>query len=137
MINSQDTDAPHKRSVKFTILVLLVVLQAFGIAAAFFSNLSTGNVLGLVFIGVLAVVTILLVWGLWRLRPWSFWVAIVVEVIYLALGLLNWWHIDISQLSQNDKTNAMWPIVISLVVLVSVIELASRARLRQHGDRAR
>jgi zinc-ribbon domain len=64
-------------------LLVLVGLQAVDDIISFFVDLRTGNVIGLVAVGILAVATIILVWGLWALRRWAFVTAIVLEIVYL------------------------------------------------------
>lgn len=66
-----------------TFLAVLVGLQAVDDILSFFVDLGTGNVIGLVAVGILVVATIILVWGLWTLRPWAYVTAIVLEIVYL------------------------------------------------------
>lgn len=71
------------RPLGITVLAALVSLQALDDLLSFLVGLSTGNVVGLVVVGVLTIATLALAIGLWRMRPWAFWTAIAVEAIYL------------------------------------------------------
>jgi len=37
----------------------------------------------------LGIVSLILAWGLWTLKPWAFWVAVILEAINAIEGLIN------------------------------------------------
>jgi uncharacterized membrane protein (DUF2068 family) len=103
------------RPVGVTVLAILVGLQALDDLLSFFVDLGAGNIVGGIVVGILAVATITLVVGLWTLRRWAFWTAIVLEVIYLLFALLN---LAQSASPASLIERVLLEIVIPLIVLI-------------------
>ncbi len=87
------SDVTNKRVTGITILVIMVLIQGvfelLGIATAFVAFngvLATG--VGIANLS-LAVVTFVLVWGLWTLKPWAFWATVVIEALSLVVRLFT------------------------------------------------
>ena len=85
-----------KRPLGITIISILMFIQAiFEIIVGFFSffgsiihNPLSGLLVGWIplLVGVLLFV---LAWGLWTLKPWAYWVTLIVEIISIVLNLFN------------------------------------------------
>ena len=80
--------ATRRRPVSVTILAFLVGLQAIDTLLTFLLNLLIGGRLATAVIGaIVMILAFAVVWGLWTMRRWVLWVTIVVEIIYVLIGL--------------------------------------------------
>ena len=109
------------RPAGVTALAVLVGFQAISELLYFLVVLSTVGLVGAVDIGILAVATLPLVVGLWTLRPWAFLTAIVLEALYLMIGLLNL-AVSIIGLSIHILP-VLIEVVIPLVILICLFAI--------------
>ena len=86
-----------KRPLGITIIAIILFIQAvFEIVAgiiSFFGHLITNPLAGLLVGWVPLVVGILLfilAWGLWTLKPWAYWVTLVLEIVNIVLHFLGY-----------------------------------------------
>ncbi|GCE07067.1 DUF2127 domain-containing protein [Dictyobacter aurantiacus] len=108
MVNN--TLAPRQRPVGVTIIA---ILQAIGgvleiLGGIFLLNVSTVAAIIPIVLGIIALV---LAWGLWTLKPWAFWVTVVLEAINLISGI-------ISLVTGNVSAAAVIQTIIALAVLI-------------------
>ena len=86
----------RRRPFGITIITILLFIQAiiqiiFGLFA-FFGTTSLSVTAGLLVgwiplaIGILLFV---LAWGLWTIKPWAYWITLVLEIINIVLNLFN------------------------------------------------
>ncbi len=108
--------------------VLLLLFAIFGLAGAFLGLLIRRGYPALTFFylldALIAVVELITVWGLWKLRPWAFWATIYVEALCIVIAFIPFliWH-DATSL----VTNLAFPVVILLCLLLDpTARVASR-----------
>jgi uncharacterized membrane protein HdeD (DUF308 family) len=61
---------------------------------------------------IFGILSLILAWGLWNLRPWAFWTAVILE----ALSILN----DVFSLSNNGQRH-IGDLIISLIILLYLL----------------
>jgi uncharacterized membrane protein (DUF2068 family) len=61
---------------------------------------------------IFGILSLILAWGLWNLRPWAFWTAVILE----ALSILN----DIFGLTNNGSRH-IGDLIISLIILLYLL----------------
>ncbi|GLV60449.1 hypothetical protein KDH_72680 [Dictyobacter sp. S3.2.2.5] len=108
MVNN--TLAPRQRPVGVTIIA---ILQAIGgvleiLGGIFLLNVST--VAAIIPI-VLGIISLILAWGLWTLKPWAFWVTVVLEAITLITGI-------VSLVTGNITASVVIQTIIALAILI-------------------
>lgn len=118
----QEGKAARTRTTGVTILAVLVTLQAIDDLLSLLIALIGGNIPGIVILGMLTAATITLAIGLWTVKRWAFWTAIVVEILYLLIALLN--------IAQNPSIGVVIErlvieVAIPLAVLIGIIGFRS------------
>jgi hypothetical protein len=108
--------AARTRPAGVTALAVIVGFQAIFALLYFLLAFRAVGPVGAVVIGILAGATLPLVVGLWTLRPWAFWTAIVLEALYLWIGLLNL-AVSLIRLSIHILP-VLIEVVIPLVILI-------------------
>jgi uncharacterized membrane protein (DUF2068 family) len=61
---------------------------------------------------IFGILSLILAWGLWNLRPWAFWTAVVLE----ALSILN----DVLGFTNNGSRH-IGDLIISLIILLYLL----------------
>ncbi len=110
---------PRHRPLGITILAIILGLEAIiGIVGpAFFLGIGPGvsQAQGLYiygFVVLLSLVSLVLAWGLWTLKKWALLTVVVIEGIYLILGIVNYTtHI-------TDVSVAIGSVIIPALVLL-------------------
>ena len=125
------TLAPHKRSLGVTIIAILTALQGvallildgigfFGFLIALSTNHASPLLTNVVFAGILggvlliiAVLSLLVAWGLWTLKPWAFWFTVIIQIFSLlsSISLLT-------QTGNSTVTTTTSNIIFALVILI-------------------
>ena len=85
-----------KRPLGITIIAILLFISAiFEIIGGFFAFIGTtlaspaeGLLLGWIPLAI-GIVTLIVAWGLWTLKPWAYWVTLIVEIISIISNLFN------------------------------------------------
>jgi uncharacterized membrane protein (DUF2068 family) len=85
-----------KRPLGITIIAILVFIQAvieiiFGIFVFVGSTLASpavGLLLGWIPLAI-GVISFIVAWGLWTLKPWAYWVTLILEIISIISNLFN------------------------------------------------
>ena len=85
-----------KRPLGITIIAILLFISAVieiisGIFIFIGSTLASpidGLLLGWIPLAI-GVITFIVAWGLWTLKPWAYWVTLIVEIISIVLNLFN------------------------------------------------
>jgi uncharacterized membrane protein (DUF2068 family) len=85
-----------KRPLGITIIAILLFISAViaiisGIFVFIGSTLSSpidGLLLGWIPLA-LGVITFIVAWGLWTLKPWAYWVTLIVEIVSIVANLFN------------------------------------------------
>src|SRR5579864_2210574 len=72
------------------ITLIGVILGFFGANALIHNNLlgAVANIV-LVIAAIIAIAEIVVAWGLWTLKTWAFWTAVIVEVIRVVHGVFS------------------------------------------------
>jgi uncharacterized membrane protein (DUF2068 family) len=85
-----------RRPLGISIISILLFIQAiFEIVGGFFSFFGSviSNPLAGLLVGwiplVVGVLLLILAWGLWTLRPWAFWITLIVEIVNIVLHFLG------------------------------------------------
>ena len=65
-----------------------------------------------IFALVLGVLSFVLAWGLWTLKPWAFWLTVVLQVIGLVQAILG-----LTQGQGNSVISLIFPIVVLIYLL--------------------
>ena len=81
-----------RRPLGITIISILLFIQAIleiiGGFVAFFGNIIhdplTGLLVGWVPLAV-GILVLILAWGLWTLKPWAYWVTLILEIVNIVL----------------------------------------------------
>jgi uncharacterized membrane protein (DUF2068 family) len=85
-----------RRPLGITIIAILLFISAIiEIIGGFFAFIGTtlaspldGLLLGWIPLAI-GVITFIVAWGLWTLKPWAYWVTLIVEIISIVLSLFN------------------------------------------------
>jgi len=85
-----------KRPLGITIIAILLFIQAiieiiFGIFVFVGSTIASpaaGLLLGWIPLAI-GIISFIVAWGLWTLKPWAYWVALIVEIINIISNLFN------------------------------------------------
>jgi len=98
------------------ILTLLAVILGFVGVAVFVNNkvLDVIATIVLVFGAVVAIAEIVVAWGLWTLKVWAYWTAVVVEAIRVVHGLYDW-------LIAHNPGVSIVSLIIAIVILVYLL----------------
>ena len=86
----------QKRPLGITIIAILLFIQAviaiiagiFAFIGTTFANPLAGLLLGWIPLAI-GVLTFIVAWGLWTLKPWAYWVTLILEIIYIVSNLFN------------------------------------------------
>ena len=94
------------------ILTLLGVLLGFAGVTVFVNSKLLGAIatIVLVFGAVVALAEIIVAWGLWTLKSWAFWTAVIVEAVRAVHGLYSW------LVAHNPGTH-----IISLIIAIFIL----------------
>ena len=85
-----------KRPLGITIIAILLFIQAvieilvgiFAFIGATLVNPAAGLLLGWIPLAI-GIITFIVAWGLWTLKPWAFWVTLIVEIINIVINLFS------------------------------------------------
>lgn len=113
--NWQNLMQTRRRPLGVTILAILM-----GIQAVFFVIVGVIAIVALAFVHplagllasfilILGILSLILVWGLWTLKPWAFWATVALEAISLIQGLIS--------ITQNNGAG-IGSIVLPVIILV-------------------
>lgn len=78
----------RRRPLGVTIIAILVAIGAIFEIIAGLALLVIFPPLG-IFALIVGVVSLFVAWGLWTLKPWAFWLVVIVEVIHLIQAILS------------------------------------------------
>src|SRR5436305_10934528 len=91
----QNVSTP-RRPFGITILALLMFIQAIFeiiVGSITFIGTTLASPLAGLLVGwiplVVAILLLILAWGLWTLKPWAYWVTLIVEIINIISNLFN------------------------------------------------
>lgn len=85
-----------KRPLGITIIAILLFIQAvieiivgiFAFVGTTIANPAAGLLLGWIPLAI-GIVTLIVAWGLWTLKPWAYWVTLIVEIINIVINLFS------------------------------------------------
>ncbi|HVB72045.1 MAG TPA: DUF2127 domain-containing protein [Ktedonobacteraceae bacterium] len=107
------------RPLGVTIISILLGIQAVLLIVVGLTAVLAGGVSGtgfLFFVGwiplVIGILSLILAWGLWNLRPWAFWTAVILE----ALSIIN----HIFGLG-NNGSRGTGGLIISVIILLYLL----------------
>ena len=91
------TSTRRRRPLGITIIAILLFIQAvFEIVVGIFSffghiitNPLSGLLVGWIPLAV-GILLFILAWGLWTLKPWAYWVTLVLEIVNIILHFLGY-----------------------------------------------
>ncbi|HTI12975.1 MAG TPA: hypothetical protein VL461_00190 [Dictyobacter sp.] len=121
----------HERPVGVTVVaILLAILGVLGVIG-FFNSLilsgSNGTWISLSLLdGIIAVLEIVLAWGLWTLKPWAFWTTVVILVLDMVSAIVAY--------TTSANTLALFAgLVIPIILLLYLFfDRAVRSAFRVH-----
>lgn len=100
--------------IVFGILALLIIILGLVGVAALNGNhagaLSAIATVLLVVVGILAIANIVVGWGLWTLKRWAFWTAVIVEGLSILINLYSW-------LGEHNNS-AIFSLVVPAIILI-------------------
>jgi uncharacterized membrane protein (DUF2068 family) len=87
---------PRERPLGVTIIAILLGIQAvlaiiggiIVLVAATFANPLAGLLVGWIPLAI-GILSFVLAWGLWTLKPWAFWVTVVLEIVYILINVFS------------------------------------------------
>lgn len=92
----QNVSTP-RRPFGITILALLMFIQAIFeiiVGSITFIGTTLASPLAGLLVGwiplVVAILLLILAWGLWTLKPWAYWVTLIVEIVNIVLHFLGY-----------------------------------------------
>lgn len=104
------------RPLGVTIISILLGIQAIYLIIVGLTAIFAGAAAGvgfLVFVGwfplVIGILSLVMAWGLWNLRPWAFWTAVVLEVLNI---------INIVFGFSNNGSRSIGGLIVSVIVLL-------------------
>jgi len=91
------TSTMRKRPLGITIISILLFIQAiFEIVVGFFAlfAMTLANPLAGLLVGwiplLMGVLLFILAWGLWTIKPWAYWVTLILEIVNIVLHFLGY-----------------------------------------------
>ena len=86
-----------KRPLGITIIAILLFIQAvieilvgiFAFIGATLVNPAAGLLLGWIPLAI-GIITFIVAWGLWTLRPWAYWATLILEIVNIVLHFLGY-----------------------------------------------
>jgi uncharacterized membrane protein (DUF2068 family) len=99
----------RKRPLGVTVIAIIEIVAAIVLLLASLGVITT--VLG-IGVAIAAIFRLIVAWGLWTLKSWAFWTAVVLEVLHLFLNLYN------LLAGHSSPIVAIFGMIINLVVLV-------------------
>ena len=78
----------NRRPLGVTIIAILVAIGAIFEIIGGLALLAIFAPVG-IFALIIGVVSLFVAWGLWTLKPWAFWLVVIVEVIHLVQAILS------------------------------------------------
>ena len=117
----QNVTTTRRRPLGISIIAILLFIQAiFEIVGGIFSflgRLITNPLAGLL-VGwiplAIGVLLLILAWGLWTLKPWAYWVTLVLEIVNIVLHFLGY-----------QQTHSLFAIIsggiISIIVVIYLL----------------
>lgn len=108
-----------RRPLGVTIISILLGINGVLLIIVGLTAIVAGGVTGagfIYFVGwiplILGILSLILAWGLWNLRPWAYWTAVILEV----LSIVN----DIFGLT-NGGSRHIGDLIISLIILLYLL----------------
>jgi uncharacterized membrane protein (DUF2068 family) len=111
----------ERRPLGITIIAILLFIQAIiEIIGGFFSffgsiihNPLSGLLVGWIPL-VVGILLFILAWGLWTLRPWAYWVTLILEIVNIVLHLFGY-----------SQTHSLFAIIsggiISIIIVIYLL----------------
>ena len=89
-------EAPRKRPLGISIIAVLLFISAvveifFGVivlVSSIFANLLAALLIGWIPLAI-GIVSFILAWGLWTLKPWAYWATVILEVVNIVIHLFS------------------------------------------------
>lgn len=78
----------NRRPLGVTIIAILVAIGAILEIIGGLALMAVFAPVG-IFALIVGVVSLFVAWGLWTLKPWAFWLVVIVEVIHLVQAILS------------------------------------------------
>jgi uncharacterized membrane protein (DUF2068 family) len=76
----------RKRPLGITIIAIIEIVSAILSLLASLVLIATPLGIG---IAIASIIRLIVAWGLWTLKPWAFWTAVILEVFNICLNLSN------------------------------------------------
>src|SRR5438309_9300336 len=76
----------RKRPLGVTIIAILEIIGAIALLLLSFAAISTSFGISIV---IAAIIRLIVAWGLWTLKRWAFWVAVVFDALHFCYNLYN------------------------------------------------
>ena len=111
---------PRKRPLGVTIIVILEIIGAISLLLLSFAAISTSFGISMV---IAAIIRLIVVWGLWTLKRWAFWVAVVFEALHFCYNLYDLLTnhstaIEAATGMSVTKGSVLFSLILNLVILI-------------------
>ena len=110
----------RKRPLGVTIIALIEIIGAIALLLVSFAAISTSFGISMV---IAAIIRLIVVWGLWTLKRWAFWVAVVFEALHFCYNLYDLLTnhntaIETATGMSVTKGSVLFSLILSLVILM-------------------
>ncbi|HLX57168.1 MAG TPA: DUF2127 domain-containing protein [Ktedonobacteraceae bacterium] len=101
-----------RRPLGVTIIAILVAIGAVIEIIGGLLLLATFAPVGIIAL-IVGIITLFVAWGLWTLKPWAFWLVVIVEVIHLIQAFFS-----VARGQGGSIVDIIFPIVIILYLFL-------------------
>jgi uncharacterized membrane protein (DUF2068 family) len=110
----------RKRPLGVTIIAIIESIGAIALLLVSFAAISTSFGISMV---IAAIIRLIVVWGLWTLKRWAFWVAVVFEALHFCYNLYDLLTnhttaIETATGMSVTKGSVLFSLILSLVILI-------------------
>jgi len=110
----------RKRPLGVTIIAIIEIIGAIALLLLSLAAISTPFGIGMV---IAAIIRLIVAWGLWTLKRWAFWAAVVFDALHFCYNLydLLTGHntaIEVATGQSVTKGSVLVGLIVSLVILI-------------------
>lgn len=111
---------PRKRPLGVTIIAIIEIIGAIALLLLSFAAISTPFGISMV---IAAIIRLIVAWGLWTLKRWAFWVAVVFEALHFCYNLYDLLTnhstaIEAATGMSVTKGSVLFSLILNLVILI-------------------
>src|SRR5579863_4401695 len=102
----------NRRPLGVTIIAILVAIGAVLEIIGGLLLLAVFAPVGIIAL-IVGIISLFVAWGLWTLKPWAFWMVVIVEVIHLVQALIS-----VSRGQGGSIVDIVFPVIILLYLFM-------------------